>query len=183
MILGQDGRLRQIERITDRTANTRIILVRANATTCAVHLPGRASSFASCVVCGGTGYTGGTRGTNLLTAGAPYNTMYYIAGDIQMGHGLRGSGGISSYTDGNFGTQELGDALLFCSTVQREPQTGTVVLPQVNSVPRPDRIIATNGQAFTVLHQLDENIGTSKYLAVYALAIGYQGAAMDQVQT
>lgn len=186
MILGRDARARSLARLLERDTTTRHTLVRANALTCTHHVPGRTSTALSCTTCNGTGYTDGVRADlpNMATLGAPYNTLVYIAGEIQMGHGLRGAGGSSGFTDGDRGTEILGDAVFYFRALQRDPITGAIIAPVVGASPRPDRIIrASDNAVFTVLHDLDESYGTSALFRAVVLGLGIQGAAMASVQS
>lgn len=189
MIRQRDQKLRHIADIIQRDNIGRHKLVRANTLTCPEHLPGRATVSIACKTCDGTGYTNGVRSDDINRAAAPYNTIYYIQGDIQLGHGLLGAGGRSEYANGEYGAQILGDAVFYFPANQRDPITGTPVTPIValpgkdGSHPRPDRIIrAFDGQVFTLLHDLEESIGSSAFYKAFSLGIGYQGAGMPGMQ-
>lgn len=183
-IRARDGRARQLSRITGKENSTRHTLVRARALNCTQHLPGRNSTALACKLCSGTGYLTGLRSDipNISTLGAPYNDLFFLFGEIQMGHGIRGAGGHSPFTDGDRGMEFLGDAVFYFPREQREPNTGDLVVPLVGSSPRPDRIIRTgDGQVFTVLHELDESFGTSPLFTAMALSIGIQGSSAMRV--
>lgn len=170
--------------LTHREVSTRHTLVRSNPLTCMHNIPGRTSVALSCTTCNGTGYLTGQRSDipNIPTLGAPYNTLFFVIGEIQMGHGLRGAGGSSSFTDGDVGSEFLGDAVFIFFPLQRDNVTGGYVTPIVGSTPRPDRIVrASDKQIFTVLHDLDESYGTSPLYHSVALGIGTQGSAQENV--
>jgi hypothetical protein len=179
VIRALDTRARRLASLLRHESVTRHMLVRANPLTCTVHVPGRSSVALTCPTCNGTGYTNGLR-TDLpllSTLGAPYNTLFFVKGEIQMGHGLRGAGGYSAFTDGDRGTEFLGDAVFYFPAMQRDPSTGAYVMPMVGSTPRPDRLVrGVDGQVFTVLHDLDESYGTSPLFRAMALGIGTQGS-------
>jgi hypothetical protein len=180
VILGRDGRARQLDKLVRRESVTRHTLVRANALNCTEHVLGRGGVALTCKTCNGTGYLTGQRADieNLGTLGAPYNTLFFIFGEIQMGHGIRGSGGEYTFTDADRGTEFLGDAIFYFPANQREPNTGDQIAPVIGSMPRPDRIVrAADGQVFNVLHYLDESFGTSGLFKACALGIGIQGSA------
>ena len=185
MIRAHDQRARRVADLIKRDSPTRHTLVRANPLNCPTHLPGRASTSLACKTCQGTGYTNGLRTDlpNLSTLGAPYNTLYFIHGEIQMGHGLRGAGGASSYTDGDRGTEQLGDGIFYFPAHQRDRTSGAYVTPIIGAYPRPDRLIRTDdGQLFTVLHNLDEHYGTSPLYSAVAIGIGLQGSGEATVR-
>jgi len=115
---------------------------------------------------------------NIPSLGSRYHTLYYVSGDLQEGHGLRGAGGASSFVDGDRGIEELGDAVFFFLAQQREVSTGSIVAPLVGQAPRPDRIIRPeDGQVFTVLRVLDQRIGSAPLFQAIVLGLGVQGAA------
>ena len=185
MIRRRDVRAQRVQRVLGRDAATRHILVRANPLTCTSHEPGRASIALSCRNCNGTGYLDGLRSDleSLATRGSPYNALYFIQGDIQMGHGLRGSGGQSSFSDGDRGTEVMGDAIFFFPSSQRDSVYGMDIYPIVGSLPRPDRIIRTeDGQVFTVLHVLEESYGSSPLYKAVTLGINVQGSPVQSIQ-
>ncbi|MHB8592521.1 MAG: hypothetical protein ACYDBO_11055 [Vulcanimicrobiaceae bacterium] len=164
------------DRGLERRVPIKITLVRANPYTCTCAEEGRSSPAMACATCNGTGYTGGARGANLQTASAPYNTIYYIYGDIQPGHGLYGQGGDFVFIDTDLGKLEAGDGFLFTKLQEYDRASGKSVYPSVDAaLVRPDRVIAGDGTVYTVLKDLRGNLGGDNVFRMYLLRQGDQG--------
>jgi hypothetical protein len=175
-IRARSARAFSYDRGLERRVPQKITLVRANPYTCNCGEEGRTSPAMACATCGGTGYTGGARGVDTKIAGAPYNTLYYIYGDIQPGHGLYGQGGDFVFIDTDLGKLEAGDGILFTKLQEYDRASGALVYPSVDpSLVRPDRVIARDGTIFTVLKDLRGNIGAEDIFRMFLLRQGDQG--------
>lgn len=147
-----------------RSAPTKLKLIRAKAYNCvggSCFQNDRKSISAFCSVCGGTGYIGGHL-TDDMTKGI-YATTYFIYCDLQIGHGLYGSGGDYIRLIGDLGKQDIGDATAYTKMWDYDAVTGKVIYPQVDpTFARPDQIYSMYGIIYNITKQLVVTIGNDE---------------------
>lgn len=156
----------EFNRVLMRSCPQKLRLVRASSYNCiggTCFSNGRESISALCPVCFGTGYLPGTPGM----------TTYFIYGDLQIGHGLYGSGGDYLKLIADLGRQDVGDATLFTKFLDYDHRTGKEIHPMIDAgFPQPDQVISTSGVSYNIVRQLVVSIGSEDIARVFACEQG-----------
>lgn len=174
---------REFNNILMRTCPRKLMLIHAlpyNCTGGSCFNNGRGSISALCLVCDGTGYLTGTQaGGNAQKppfSQPPYANSCMIYGDLQIGHGLYGSGGDLIRLIGDLGKESIGDATLFSKVWDVNHANGEIVYPIIDPIlPRPDVIISTYGKPYNVIKELIVEIGNEQICRVFTLENGSFG--------
>ncbi len=132
---------------------------------------GRGSISALCPVCDGTGYLTGSQSGDFTQP--PYADSCYIYGDLQIGHGLYGSGGDYLRLIADLGKQNIGDATLFTKMWDINHVTGKVIYPIIDaSLPRPDQVISVYNQLYNVIREVIAEVGNDQICRIFTLEKG-----------
>lgn len=173
----RNSRRLEFERELERFAPTKIRLIRALPYTCtSCYTSGRLSLSLACTICNGTGYLGLARGANLNVP--PAAKVFFMHGDVQLGHGLNGAGGDLVRVLSELGKQGIGEAVLFCKVDSYDSLTGEQFHPLVDeTLTRPDRLVTSDGLMYDVTRALVGNFGSELVFRQFSLERGSQGVA------
>jgi hypothetical protein len=174
---------REFNNILKRSAPRKLQLIRALPLNCTggnCFQNGRGSVSALCPICDGTGYLTGSQSggaaQNPPFSQAPYATTYLIYADVQLGHGLYGSGGDYIRLIADLGKQDIGDATIFCEMWGIDHATGKVIYPVIDpTLPRPDMIISVYGKPYNVIREIIAEIGNEQICRIFSANEGSFG--------
>lgn len=175
-ITGRSPNRADFERLLERAVPHKKRLIRALPYDCPnCYVDGQLSIALTCATCNGTGYIGMARGASLNAP--PAAKIFLFFADVQLGHGLLGSGGDSVRIMEDLGKQNIGDGILFCKITNIDVLTGESFYPKVDqSLERPDRIIDIDGKVYSVTKEIVGNFGDELVFRQFTIEIGTQGA-------
>ncbi len=175
-ILRKSLEQREFNFILMRSCPRKLQLVRANPLNCTggnCFQNGRGSVSALCPICDGTGYLTGTQADAASQSPpfsrAPYAISYFIYADLQLGHGLYGSGGDYLRLIADLGKQNIGDATIYCKMWDVDHATGKTIYPVIDStLPRPDFFVSTYGKTYNIVKEIIAEIGNNQICRIFS---------------
>jgi hypothetical protein len=174
---------REFSNILMRSAPRRLQLIRALPLNCTggnCFANGRGSVSALCAVCDGTGYLTGTQAggaaQNPPFSQAPYAKTFFIYADLQLGHGLYGSGGDYLRLIADLGKQDIGDSTIFCKMWDYDHTSGNIIYPVIDpTLPRPDMIVSQYGKPYNIVREIIAEIGNEQICRIFSANVGSFG--------